>query len=262
MPQSTILCEITAPIAKITFNRPERLNGLGNEEWDLLIEALERVKDEPEARAVILTGAGRAFCAGGDVKTVESRLSEPPPARFDHIRKLGRIVRTMRELPKPILAQVNGPCFGAGFSLALACDLRICSKSATFGSAFSKIGFAADVAGTYLLPRIVGLGRALELHLLGEPVDAEKALSWGIVSRVVSDEDLPREAERLAQQLGAGPPLSFSFLKSQLQRGAELPLEAQIEYEAALQAIILTSKDAREGVMARNEKRPPKFQGK
>src|SRR3990172_6409806 len=181
---ATIGFEISGAIARITFNRPERMNALGPSEWDQLAAAWERCRADPGVRCVILTGAGRAFCAGGDVKSAEGRLSEPPALRFHAIRQMGRTVRAMREVPHPIVAAINGPCFGAGLSLALACDLRICSRSATFGAAFSKIGFAIDLAGSYLLPQVLGTARALEFHLLAEPWNAERALETGLVSRV------------------------------------------------------------------------------
>jgi 2-(1,2-epoxy-1,2-dihydrophenyl)acetyl-CoA isomerase len=228
-----------------------------------LAAAFERAKLESEIRAVLLTGAGRGFCTGQDLAERDVRPGAPP---IDLSVSLGRhynpLVRRMRELPKPIVCAVNGVAAGAGANLALACDLVIAARSASFVQAFSRLGLLPDAGGSYFLPRLVGSARAMGLALLAEKLSAEQATEWGLIWNVVDDATLSAEARRIAESLAQGPTKGYGLLKRAMYASAGNSLDAQLALERDLQREAGLTDDYREGVTAFKEKRAPRFTGK
>jgi 2-(1,2-epoxy-1,2-dihydrophenyl)acetyl-CoA isomerase len=259
---SSILASLETGVLTITLNRPDKLNAFNPEMHEELRAALEQA-DEPEVRAVLLTGAGRAFCAGQDLST---RKVSPGAAPIDLAVSLGNyynpLVRRLRELPKPVVCAVNGTAAGAGANIALACDLVIAARSASFVQAFSKIGLLPDSGGTWFLPRLAGSARAMGLALLGERLSAEDAAAWGLIWKVVDDDALATEATAIAKQLATGPTTGYGLIKQALLASATNSLDAQLELERDLQRKAGFSEDYREGVTAFLEKRKPVFKGK
>jgi len=251
--------EVDDGVATITLDRPAALNSLEAGLKAELLGALRQADRDPAVRVVILTGAGRAFCAGQDLK--ERLAPDPTPLDVEVRTRFNPIVAAIRGLAKPVIAAVNGVAAGAGASLAFACDLRIAAESASFVLAFGRIGLVPDSGATWLLPRLVGLGRATELMLLPDPVGAEEALRIGLVNRVVPGSDLLAEAGRVAAQLAAGAPRALALTKRAIQRAQEAGFEASLDYEASLQGIAGRSADHAEGLAAFVEKRPPRFNG-
>jgi 2-(1,2-epoxy-1,2-dihydrophenyl)acetyl-CoA isomerase len=254
---------VSERVATITLNRPERMNAIGGTLRADLIDALERARHDPEAVVVVLTGAGRAFCAGGDVKEQAGRVSSSP---VEHQRRLREgahvIIHALHRFPKPVICVVNGDAVGAGCSIALACDLRIAAASARFGLVFVRRGLVADWGSSYTLPRLVGMAKAMELCLTGRLVDAAEAERIGMVNRTVPDERLKEEAMQLAGSIAAGPPLALAMTKEVLLRGVDATLEEALESETYSQAIAYGTDDHREGVQAFLEKRRPVFRGR
>src|SRR5512138_3644672 len=260
---ASVLVSVEAGVETITLNRPEKLNALNPEMHQRLREALERAADEPAIRAVLLTGAGRGFCTGQDLA---ERDVSPGAAPIDLSVSLGShynpLVQRMRALPKPIVCAVNGVAAGAGANLALACDVVVAARSATFVQAFSRLGLVPDAGGTYFLPRLVGSARAMGLALLAESLSAEQAEQWGLIWKAVDDAQLAAEAAALASRLAQGPTKGYGLLKKALQASSANSLDAQLDLERDLQREAGLSGDYREGVTAFKEKREPKFQGK
>ncbi len=260
---ASILAALETGVLTITLNRPDRLNSFNPEMHQQLRRALERAAEEAEVRAVLLTGAGRAFCAGQDLS---ERNVAPGAAPIDLAISLGSyynpLVRRLRALPKPVVCAVNGVAAGAGANLALACDLVIAARSASFVQAFSKIGLVPDSGGTFFLPRLVGTARAMGLALLGEKLSADDASSWGLIWKVVDDGALAAEALAIARQLAAGPTKAYGLLKKAMHASAGNSLDAQLDLERDLQREAGFSEDYREGVAAFMQKRPPSFKGK
>jgi 2-(1,2-epoxy-1,2-dihydrophenyl)acetyl-CoA isomerase len=257
----SIRYESTGGIATITLDRPQVRNALGPDGWHAIGEAVARAAADDEVRALVVTGAGEAFCAGGDVKTMPERLALPPAARRAQLVSDAQAVRAIAELGKPVVARIDGPCMGAGLGLALACDLRVASVRARFGVPFHRLGLTADFGVLHLLTRAVGHARAAELLLVGEAIDAARAETIGLVQRVVAVENLDAEVAALVQRLADGPPVAQALTKAGLHRAAALDLAATIEWEAAAQAIASRTDDAQEGLAALREKRAPKFRG-
>ena len=257
----SVLVSLDAGVLAITLNRPEKLNALNPEMHEHLAGAFERAAHESEIRAVLLTGAGRGFCTGQDLAERDVRPGAPP---IDLSVSLGKhynpLVRRMRTLPKPIVCAVNGVAAGAGANLALACDIVIAARSASFVQAFSKLGLVPDAGGSYFLPRLVGTARAMGLALLAERLSAEQAAEWGLIWKVVDDASLTSEARALAEKLALGPTKGYGLLKRTLY--AHNGLDAQLDLERDLQKEAGLSDDYREGVTAFKEKRAPRFKGK
>jgi len=250
-------------IVTITLNRPERLNALAGHMRRDLAEALEEAGSDPHIRVVVLAGEGRAFCAGGDVHFMAELVERGDAEEF--ARLLGaarRVVLTIRQMTKPVIASIEGACAGAGFNLALACDLRIASSTATFSQSFVKLGFHPDWGGSYFLPRMVPSNIACELFFLGDAIDAGTALRLGIINRVVAPEELDDETRKLAERLCDGPAVSIAAAKHAVYAGEHDSLEQMLQYEVDAQLRCFESEDGREGVRAFLEKRPPKFTGK
>src|SRR5580765_1745733 len=260
---ASVLDSVDAGVQTITLNRPEKLNALNPEMHERLAAAFERARHESEIRAVLLTGAGRGFCTGQDLAERDVRPGAPP---IDLSISLGRhynpLVRRMRELPKPVVCAVNGVAAGAGANLALACDLVIAARSASFVQSFSKLGLVPDSGGTYFLPRLVGSARAMGLALLGERLSAEEAERWGLIWKAVADERLVEEATGIAQTLAAGPTKGYGLIKRAIHASAGNSLDAQLDLERDLQREAGFSEDYREGVAAFMQKRKPQYKGK
>lgn len=251
--------EVDGPVATLTLDRPDSLNALTVPVKVALREALESIAGDRAVRAVILTGAGRAFCAGQDLAERE----EPDAAPLDvEVReRYNPIIRALRSMGQPVIAAVNGVAAGAGASLAFACDLRIAAEEARFMLAFGRIGLVPDSGATWFLPRLVGPAKAAELALLGDAVDAPEALRLGLVSRVVPGDQLMTEARALADRLADGAPLALSLTKGALERALTIDLDEALDGEAKLQGIAGASADHAEGLAAFREKRPPRFTG-
>lgn len=258
-------------VAIITLNRPESLNAMGGQLMPLLAQHLEECAQDAEVRCVVLTGAGRAFCAGGDVKgmaagrdAITGNNNSSPAAAFargvENLRRSQRATSYMlHTMPRPTIAMVNGHAVGAGLSLALACDLRIASDRAKFGTAFRNVGFSGDFGGTYFLPRLVGSGKARELYFTGEIIDAAEADRIGLVNRVVPHERLEEEALALAGRLASGPTLAYARMKENFNRGASSDLLAALDQEAINMSLSGTTLDHRRATQAFVEKRTPTF---
>jgi enoyl-CoA hydratase/carnithine racemase len=251
-------------VATVTFSRPDKLNALTFDVYADLRDLLAELPHRGDARALVLTGQGRGFCSGGDVEEIIGELQRMPAAELlDFTRMSGAVVKAMRDCPLPIVAAVNGVAAGAGAVLALAGDLRLLARSATFSFLFTRVGLAgADMGAAYLLPRLVGLGRATELLLLGDDVDAQRALEIGLATRVVGDGELAAEASALARRLADGPALAYSTTKVLLTRELDLDLGGAIELEAMAQALLMRSEDFGEFYAAWSEGRKPAWTGR
>jgi 2-(1,2-epoxy-1,2-dihydrophenyl)acetyl-CoA isomerase len=260
MDEKKVQLQKGAGIATITFNRPDAMNSMNKELVDDLIAVLTDVKQDSEIRVVVLTGGGKAFCAGGDLFYLAS-LTEPIVAhRF--IRQVGNIISLIMGMDKPVIAMVNGVAAGAGFNIALACDIVIAAKSVKFAQSFSKVGLVPDCGGFYLLPRVVGMHKAKELMFTADLIDAETALRLGIVNNIVDEAELTDMVNKLATRLAAGAPIALSFIKKMVNRSGGLDLESALAFEEDLQSICMQTADHREGIKAFKEKRAPVFQGK
>ena len=205
---------ISDGVATLTLNRPDRLNALSTPIMEGLLEALPRLASDAAVGAIVLTGSGRAFCAGGDVKRMaEESIERSMEEAVTHLRDRMEVSRLLHEIPKPTIAMVNGPAAGAGMSLALACDLRIAGQSARFVTAFANIGFSGDFGGSYFLSKLVGTGRARELYYTAEPIDAAQAVALGLVNRVVPDANLVEVTMEFARKLARGPRIALVLMK-------------------------------------------------
>jgi len=250
-------------ITTITLNRPEKLNALAGHMRRDLGEALESAGSDRSVHVVVITGAGRAFCAGGDVRAMAELIERRDAEEF--ARLLGsarRVVLAIRQMTKPVIASINGPAFGAGFNLALACDLRIASTNATFSQSFAKVGLHPDWGCTYFLPRLVTSNKACEMFFLGETMSAEEAQRLGIVNDVVAPEELEAATRRLAERLCEAPAISLGAAKQAVYMSQAAELEEMLRYETEAQMRCFESVDAGEGVRAFLEKRPAKFAGR
>jgi enoyl-CoA hydratase/carnithine racemase len=256
--------ELADGIATVTFDRPERLNALTFEAYADLRDLLLELPHREEARVLAITGKGRGFCSGGDVDDIIGALQKADARDLlDFTRMTGAVVQRMRECPLPIIASVNGVAAGAGAVIAMAADFRLMSRSASFAFLFTKVGLAgADMGSAYLLPRLVGLGRATELLMLGESVSADRAVEIGLAGRVVEDEELPRATAELAGRLAAGPGFALAGTKLLLSREQDMDLAGSLELEALAQALLMTSADHHEFYRAFTEGRDPKWTGR
>ena len=255
--------EESGPVATITLDRPEALNSLTFEVYRELTQTFLGLKDRPGVRAVVLTGAGRAFCAGGDVKEIIGELlGRDQKALLEFTRMTCDLVRAMRALPRPIVVSLNGTVAGAGAALAVASDFRVAAETAKIAFLFVKVGLSgADMGVAHLLPRIVGLGRATELLMTGEFIDAAEALRIGLYHRVVTAERLAAETAALVERLVRGPSAGIAATKDALNREMHMDLESALGEEARMQAELMTQPDFREGFDAFMAKRPPRFTG-
>jgi enoyl-CoA hydratase/carnithine racemase len=261
---SSIAFEVVDGVATVTLNRPEKLNALTFETYAELRDLLAELPRRGDAKALVITGAGRGFCSGGDVEEIIGELQNFEPAELlDFTRMTGAVVKALRECPLPVIAAVNGVAAGAGAVIALAADFRLLGARASFAFLFTRVGLAgADMGSAYLLPRLVGLGRATELLILGEKVSAERALAIGLASEVVADDELPARAAALARRIADGPALAYATTKVLLTRELDMDLGSAIELEAITQALMMKSEDHAEFYRAWTEGRAPAWKGR
>jgi len=260
MSYETILYNQDEGVLTITLNRPDVLNAFNSVMGRELLDALKKAERDPEARCVVITGAGRAFSSGEDLKARQAEgITEFGPTLRD---RYNPIVLRIRNMDKPVLGSINGVAAGAGCSLALACDLRIASEKARFIEVFVRVGLVPDSGSSFFLPRLVGLGKALEMAFLGDEVGAEEALRLGLVNRMVPAEELETATRELALRLAKGPTKAIGLAKRAMNRALTMDLEDLMEYEAYGQEVAGASADYQEGVAAFSEKRPANFTGK
>lgn len=263
----TLLQERTpAGVLILTLNRPDTLNGINEELRQALIAAFRQTKNDDSVRAIILTGAGRAFCAGVDLSGGGPAHAEggAPTGRSAIVDKRGRpydVITSIADADVPVIVAINGVAAGAGFSLALASDIRIASDQARLGSIFIKRGIGADYGSSYWLPRLVGVARAFEVLYAGDPIPAARALELGLLNRVVPHDTLLDEAIAYATMIAEGPPIAYTYTRRAIHRSFENTLERQLEFEWTLQTELLNTADAREGFRSFAERRKPRFTG-
>lgn len=251
-------------IATVRLNRPAKLNALTFSTYADLRDLIGQLPQRDDVRVLVITGVGHGFSSGGDVEEIIGPLQEMGAAQLlEFTRMTGSVVKSLRESPVPAIAAINGVAAGAGAVLALACDFRLMAESASFAFLFTRVGLAgADMGSAYLLPRIVGLGRATELLMLGDKVDAQRCAAIGLAHEVVDDELLSDRAHALAQRLAEGPALAYSTTKSLLTRELDMALGPAIEMEAVTQALLMNSDDFEEFYAAWNEGRAPVWTGR
>lgn len=271
-----IIFEKEDRIATITLNRPEVLNALNQQMEEELTQAINQVSQDEEIRVLLIKGAGRAFCAGADFRfgmvraeEVEVEKAVALPDIHQDLKKgkllpkmQRHVVITLQNLDKPAIAMVNGAAAGFGFDLALACDMRIGSPEARFTVAYTRMGLSSDSGGSWLMPRVMGLGKALEYIFTGDIIDAEEAYRIGVLNRLVPVEQLEEETLSLAFKIANGPPIAHRLSKMQVYKGLETDLETAMAFSAACISIALSSEDHMEGIKAFTEKRQPEFKGR
>ncbi len=260
MGESHVLFDVSERIATITLNRPDAMNAFGGTMREDLLRYLEAAHVDPDVRCIVITGAGRAFCAGGDIAGMaELQMRHDADTIRQRVVIANRVVTLLRECAKPVIAAVNGAAAGGGMNLALACDLRYCTASAKFAQSFVKIGLIPDWGGHYLLPRLIGTARALELMWLGDRIDAPTALALGIVNAVFADDVFRAEVRARAQRLASGPPAALALIKRGVYAGMRGELAETLAFEGHTQPEIFLNADAREGMRAFLDKRAPQF---
>lgn len=258
----SVLIDLDDGILTVTLNEPDSMNALSEGVSAGLAAALERASDDDDVRVMLLTGAGRGFCAGAAVGSGGRGSGAPSrKTRVDQKGPSARSVEAFSNCEVPIIAAVNGAAVGAGFGIATCCDVRILGESARMGSIFIRRGLASDYGAAYWLPKLVGIGKAYDLMYSGELLDAQTCLEWGLANRVVPDDQLMTEATAYARMIADGPPLAYTLLRRMLQRSADMDQATFAEYEWTNQKLLVASKDSREGFASFIEKRPPKFTG-
>ncbi|MNZ66472.1 1,2-epoxyphenylacetyl-CoA isomerase [compost metagenome] len=258
-----ILFTIEQGVASLTLNRPDQLNSFNAAMHKEVREALKQVRQNAEVRCLLITGAGRGFCAGQDLGDRNVAPGTAAPDLGESIEKnYNPLIRALRDLPMPVICAVNGVAAGAGANIALACDITLAAKSASFIQAFCKIGLVPDSGGTWTLPRAVGMARAKALALLGDRLSAEQAEQWGMIWRCVDDAALQDEALKLARQLATQPTYGLALIKRALNASASNSFDEQLDLERDLQRLAGRSEDYREGVSAFMAKRTPEFKGR
>ncbi|WP_123053901.1 enoyl-CoA hydratase-related protein [Clostridium sp. JN-1] len=258
--EKSVLLEKENGIATVTMNRPRVLNTLHPNLITELVDTLNEVENDASIRVVILTGAGRAFCAGGDLPYINELKTAVDGRKY--IRHASQIVSTITKMSKPVIGMVNGVAAGAGFNIALACDIVLCAKSARFAQSFSKVGLVPDCGGTYFLTKAVGLHKAKELMFTADLINSDTALQLGIVNQVIDDAELKEAAVKFAERLANSASIALALTKRILNLKESQELEYSLELEAGMQCVCLQTEDNKEGVKAFKEKRKPVFKGK
>lgn len=249
-------------VATLRLNRPEAANAMSLEMFDGFLEALPRLGRDPAVRAIVVTGTGRAFCAGGDVKALKGRAGQMPfEQRYDELQRKQAVALALHESPKVTIAAINGSAAGAGLALALACDLRIATAGARLASSFAGVGFAGDFGGSYFLSRLIGPARALEFYLLNEKVDAQEAFERGFLTRVVPDEAFADEIHAVSRKMAAGPTCAYRYMKRNFRVAHHGALSEVLAVEAQHQVRLSETADHAEAIAAFLEKRQPMFTG-
>ena len=263
MVYQTVKTEITNGVMWAIMNRPDKLNAFNEQMGSDLLDALKEGEKSPEVRCLVITGEGKAFSVGEDLNTNRASYESGKPILLGEVlkRKYNPIVQRIRKMDKPVVAGVNGVTAGAGLGLALACDLRAASSKATFHEAFIQVGLAPDSGTSFWLTRILGLGKAMEVGLLGEPIDSTMAMNLGLVNWVFSDDKFRAEVTRIAERLARGPTRAMGLTKRALNRAIVVDMDSALEYEMYLQEIAGKTRDHVEGVKAFFEKRDPNFSG-
>ena len=262
-PQPVLLERLENGVLTLTLNRPERLNALNDALHEALADGMARAAASDACRVVLITGAGKGFCAGADLADRALAPGQARPDLGDSLdKRYNPLIRAMRSLPKPVVCAVNGSAAGAGVNFALACDVVLAAKSAKFLQAFARIGLVPDAGGTWILPRLVGDARARALMMLADPIGAEQAEAWGMIYRAVDDDQLMGEARTIGERFAAGPTQAYGLMKRAFAASFVNSLEAQLDLERDLQREAGATDDFAEGVRAFLEKRPAQFHGK
>lgn len=257
-----VLQKLEGGLLTITMNRPERKNALNPEMVAGLVEAARRAADDAEVRAVLFKGAGGSFCVGGDVKSMAAgRAPLPFEVKMANLRRGMEVSRILHQMPKPVVAQLDGAAAGAGLSMALSCDLRIASESCKITTAFAKVGFSGDYGGTYFLTQLLGSARARELYLTSPVLTAREAHAIGMVTKVVPDAEIDAAAHELALSLAQGPSIALGYIKRNINNAEHLPLEDCFDGEAIHHTRCSDTEDHKEAAKAFVEKRKPAFRG-
>ncbi len=263
MTEPLVKCTVSHGVGTLTLNRPDKLNALSPRMMAELLLAQQSLAGDSHVRVMVVTGAGRGFCAGGDLQEIEDAWKRGDEAGLGEFLDAGkRVVLGFRSAAKPVIAAINGVATGAGFNLALACDFRIAAQETHLGQTFVRLGLHPDFGATWFLPRIVGTARAVELLLTGEMIDAREAARLGIVNRVVPLDQLEQAVKAMAERLAAGPPLVYARTKEAVYRNEAEGLAAAIDFEHRAQMDCIRSDDAREGIGAFLARRAPRFQGR
>lgn len=263
MGYENIIVEVDAGVETIRLNRPQAFNSLNDAIGEELEREIENCAKDPSIKVLVITGEGKAFCSGGDITFFKKYFDSDPSEPFRQlIKRLNIVILTIRKMPKPVIAAINGAVGGAGFSLAAACDLRICASSVRFRQAYTSIGMTGDGGWSLLVPLLIGFGKATELLLLDPIFDAQQALQWGLVHQVVDDGELENKVKEIARKLATGPSTAFAIAKENLNQAMLGLLEKQLELERTGMVKASYTSDYLEGVHAFLEKRPPRFTGK
>jgi len=262
MAYDAIILEVAEKVATITLNRPDKMNAMDEQLRDDLIDAIDKVAQDDTVGAVIITGAGRAFCAGGDLSLPIFNMTGQPGKIKQSLQEANRIPLSLRNMSKPVIAAVNGAAVGFGHSLALACDIIISSEEAKYGQVWTTVGYHPDTGSSYFLPRLIGTAKACELIFTGKVVDAREAEKIGMVNMVVPAESLMETAGKLANKLAHGPSVAIGLAKSSIYNGLNMTMEQALNYELEAAILTLHTEDQKEGINAFKEKRKPEFKGK
>ena len=265
MPTQDLIESVDGGVATLTMNRPDALNALSWPMLEAMVDALERCAADDAVGCIVLTGAGRGFCAGGDVKAMAAgreMQAQGLEAKAQALRKRMEVSRLLHEIPKPTIAMINGPAAGAGLSMALACDLRTMGAGVRISTAFANVGYSGDFGGSYFLSKLVGTGRARELYFLADRIDAAACLSMGIVNRVVADESLREETMTLARRLADGPRVALRYMKRNFNAAETGTLAECLNLEAWHHTRTGETEDHKEAAQAFVDKRAPRFKGR